>query len=195
MFSSSTDHSSHAYGQDRKHTPHQPYSGSSSFSSNSSSPSHDVRTTPAHAPPHPPVQNRAPDTQTQSTETQELAPAQPEVDSWEDIDTSEQPSSEPSPPKPETHPTPLQNQPNPQTTKSTKSTHKDNSDLGKEGDTPSHKHKGNDPSPPIHEKVPKAKDSKAVAAMPKKGEDEKENVNIVFIGHVGEWVCLCVGEW
>ena len=53
------------------------------------------------------------------------------------------------------------------------------------------------PSPNLSEKSSKGKSStdwegsqgkKVTAAPPPKKEDDKENVNIVFIGHVGEWI-------
>ena len=53
------------------------------------------------------------------------------------------------------------------------------------------------PLPNLSEKSSKGKSSadgegsqgkKVTAAPPPKKEDDKENVNIVFIGHVGEWI-------
>jgi len=55
------------------------------------------------------------------------------------------------------------------------------------------------PSPNLSEKSSKGKSSadgegsqgkKVTAAPYPKKEDDKENVNIVFIGHVGEWIYL-----
>ena len=52
------------------------------------------------------------------------------------------------------------------------------------------------PSPNLSEKKPGRSESKQAAAAalqqpPPKTEDDKENLNIVFIGHVGEWKKLC----
>ena len=130
--------------------------------------------------------------ESQTTEVLESVQLQPEVDSWEDICAVEQPSSSsPQIPKPETHteqahgtepceaagPVPVQKSGSEAVESSTESRPQ------------THKQKGNgrqEISPPSQEKVAKQKESKPSAVAPKKSEDEKENVNIVFIGHVGE---------
>ena len=126
------------------------------------------------------------------------------VDSWEDIaDSADMPQvgladGHVPAKKPNLETSKLTNQTNTQSSKPSTSSTASNKESGNQSSlatgTTSSASNGNGkkhPSPNLSEKKPGRSESKqaAAAAMqlpPPKTEDDKENLNIVFIGHVGE---------
>lgn len=156
--------------------PHYTAPPSSSFSSSSSH-----KPVPGY---HPQVNNdlktvHQPEPQTTKPSDSVPKQEQPEVDSWEDI--GDEPATA-SAPKPHTQ-TEAPQKTQPKASDSSLTKKKDHSESRAQSAK-----KSNGKQESTASAVEKS--SKQAKVVPKKALEDKENVNIVFIGHVGKWALI-----